>query len=106
MTELPSHIKLSLQSLRNEARTVQRGGLVLPSRKILEQSNLLREELEKLIQERDKLSEQVTAQRATEIKLKDEIKDLQNEVRELSAGWPVPKETIEPLPEDYWETAQ
>lgn len=105
-TELSTKIQLALKSLRDEARTIQRGGMVLSSRRIIDVSSIMRTEFQHLYDENTRLSAELGERDKKEKALRDEIEELKEQLERFE-GWPVPAEIEpEPLPPDYWESAQ
>ena len=99
---LSTKVNKALAALSNVAREVQRSGTpnaVMTSRKLLSSSDALRDELESLTRERDQAKAELASVKA---QLEGEITEL---TQRLENEWPVPA-SPEPLPPDYWETAQ
>jgi coenzyme F420-reducing hydrogenase delta subunit len=84
---------MAFKGLRDEARTVQRGGLVRSSLRIIDHSRVLREEMENLLEEVERQRRVITISRAEEGKLQQQITELRSEIDELG-GWPVPPNII------------
>lgn len=99
MTE-SREIKRTLRDLRKETMKVQKGGLVLSSRRIDEYARVLAAEIDKLETECNSLIRQIAAGRADEANLREELVELRTKVAELEDdGWPIPANLM--LPEDY-----
>ena len=69
-------------------------------------ANELMEDIEQLNSESEQLTARLAAATAEQIKLRAEIAKLTDELEQCREGWPEPTSEPEPLPPDYWETAQ
>jgi seryl-tRNA synthetase len=76
MIELSRKARRALDGLRKEARDVQRSGSVLSARRIIEYSDMLRDDLDRLERDHKQHIKQITSGRAGEQELMAEVVEL------------------------------
>lgn len=93
----------ALRELRQEAKKVQRSSDVMTARKIEGHADVLEKELERLEKDREQFLAQITSGRAAEQEYMAEIVELR---KALELYEEEQDDEPQPLPPDYWETAQ